>query len=76
MSIFTTIAWISLALAFISALVIALDEVRHPQKMWIMNVVWPLTALYFRMERSHGIVSSVSRSSSSIYGWDNAHELK
>ena len=47
MSSFTIIAWISLGLAFISALVIALDEVRHRQKMWIMNVVWPLTALYF-----------------------------
>lgn len=22
------------------------DEVRRPQKMWIMNLVWPLTALY------------------------------
>lgn len=21
--------------------------VRHPQKMWIMNLVWPITALYF-----------------------------
>lgn len=47
MSFFTIIGWFSLGLAFISALVIAIDEVRHPQKMWIMNVVWPLTALYF-----------------------------
>lgn len=28
-------------------MVIAFDEIRHPQKMWIMNVVWPVTALYF-----------------------------
>lgn len=42
----TTVAWISLALAFACALVITVDEVRHPQKMWIMNVVWPVTALY------------------------------
>lgn len=28
-------------------MVIADDEVRHPQKMWIMNVVWPVNALYF-----------------------------
>ena len=49
MSLFTIIAWVSLGLAFISALVIALDEVRRPQKMWIMNVVWPLTALYFNV---------------------------
>ncbi len=43
----TTIAWISLAIAFTCALVIAAHELRHPQKMWIMNVVWPVTALYF-----------------------------
>lgn len=41
------IAWLSLGLAFLCAMVIAIDEVRHPQKMWIMNVVWPVTALYF-----------------------------
>lgn len=28
------------------ALVIAYDELRHPQHMWIMNLVWPLTALF------------------------------
>lgn len=42
----TIFAWISLALAFGCALVIVVDETRHPQKMWIMNVVWPVTALY------------------------------
>lgn len=36
----------SLALGLISALIIAADEFRHPQKMWIMNVVWPVTALF------------------------------
>lgn len=40
------IAWVSLGLAFASAFAIAVDEVRHPQQMWIMNVVWPVTALY------------------------------
>ena len=44
---FETIAWISLAVAFLCAIVIAVDEMRHPQKMWIMNIVWPVTALYF-----------------------------
>jgi len=44
---FETIAWISLAIAFACAIVIAVDEMRHPQKMWIMNIVWPVTALYF-----------------------------
>lgn len=43
----TVLAWISLAIAFASALLIAIDEIKHPQKMWIMNVVWPVTALYF-----------------------------
>jgi O-antigen/teichoic acid export membrane protein len=27
--------------------IISIDEYSHPQKMWIMNIVWPLTALYF-----------------------------
>ncbi len=43
----TTVAWISLGIAFTCAIVIAIDEARHPQKMWIMNIVWPVTALYF-----------------------------
>jgi hypothetical protein len=42
----TIIAWASLVLAFACAFIIAIDEVRHPQKMWIMNLVWPITALY------------------------------
>lgn len=29
-----------------SALFLIVDEIRHPQPMWIMNVVWPVTALY------------------------------
>ena len=27
-------------------MVIAVDEVKYPQHMWIMNVVWPMTALF------------------------------
>jgi hypothetical protein len=46
MPIFTLIAWISLGIAFLCALVIAIDEIGHPQQMWIMNIVWPVTALY------------------------------
>jgi Domain of unknown function (DUF4396) len=42
-----TIAWISLLTAFACAIIISADEVRHPQHMWIMNLVWPITALYF-----------------------------
>lgn len=41
------IAWISIALAVLSALWIALDILRgHRQKMWIMDMVWPITGLW------------------------------
>ena len=36
----------SLGVSFACAAVIVWDETRHPQKMWIMNLVWPLTALF------------------------------
>src|SRR5258708_30913844 len=42
-----TISWISLTVSLICALIIAGDELRRPQKMRIMNIVWPVTALYF-----------------------------
>ena len=41
------LAILSLVLAGVCALIIAADEVRHPQKMGVMNVVWPVNALYF-----------------------------
>jgi hypothetical protein len=41
-----TLAWISLLAAVASAIIVALDVHRDRQHMWIMNVVWPLTALY------------------------------
>lgn len=43
----TVAAWVSIGIAFGCALIIAGDEVRRPQRMAIMNLVWPLTALYF-----------------------------
>jgi hypothetical protein len=45
----TAIAWVALALAGVTAAAIAYDVgVRgYRQKMWIMDVVWPVTALYF-----------------------------
>ncbi len=43
----TVIAWLSIGVAFACALLIAADEVRRPQRMAVMNVVWPVTALYF-----------------------------
>lgn len=36
----------SIILGVLCAGVIALDESRDPQHMWIMNVVWPATALF------------------------------
>jgi hypothetical protein len=40
------IAWVSIGLALISVVVIVVDEVGHPQMMGVMNLVWPVTALY------------------------------
>jgi hypothetical protein len=40
------VAWIWLAICFASALWIVAQGVRKPQKMWIMDLVWPVTALY------------------------------
>ena len=37
---------VSLALGFVSALIAAIDVARHPQHMAIMNVVWPVVALF------------------------------
>jgi hypothetical protein len=39
-----SIAWI--ALGAFCAIATTADEARHPQKMWIMNLVWSLTALF------------------------------
>jgi hypothetical protein len=44
--VLTTIAVISIATAIICSLAIIFDLFIHPQQMWIMNLVWPLTALY------------------------------
>jgi len=35
-----------IALGFACAAIIAIHEFHHPQKMAIMNIVWPVTALY------------------------------
>lgn len=40
------LSFISLISGAISALVIAWDEAKDPQHMWIMNVVWPVVALF------------------------------
>jgi hypothetical protein len=36
----------SLSLAILCAIGIAIHETRDPQHMWIMNIVWPLVALF------------------------------
>jgi len=39
-----SVTWIALGVT--SATVVVVDELRYPQKMWIMNLVWPLTTLF------------------------------
>jgi len=39
-------AWLSLGTAFLCAAIITAHEIKNPQKMTVMNLVWPLTALY------------------------------
>lgn len=43
------VGWFSLSVAFASALVILIDVflLGYRQKMWIMNLVYPVTALYW-----------------------------
>jgi hypothetical protein len=43
------LAWVSIAVAIGSALGIAVDEMRRPQRMAVMNAVWPLSALYLSL---------------------------
>ena len=39
-------AWACLAVGVVCAIIISLDLIRHPQRMWIMNVVWPVNGLF------------------------------
>lgn len=41
------LSWVAIGLGLATAGAIALDVMRHPQHMKIMNVVWPVTGLYF-----------------------------
>jgi hypothetical protein len=43
----SALSWIWLAFSFASAALIVVSEISNPQEMWLMNVVWLLTALYF-----------------------------
>lgn len=37
----------TMTVGFASALLIVIDDVKLPQQMLIMNVVWPVTSLFF-----------------------------
>lgn len=43
---FHTLAITALLLGAICAVLVLFDVLRHPQKMMVMNVVWPVTALF------------------------------
>ena len=40
------LALVSLIAGVTCTIWVAIDEIQHPQHMWIMNLVWPITALY------------------------------
>ncbi|HEY2817011.1 MAG TPA: DUF4396 domain-containing protein [Casimicrobiaceae bacterium] len=40
------VATISVIAGIVCAVIVSFDVWSHPQRMWIMNAVWPLTALY------------------------------
>lgn len=46
MQTITLIAVISVVISIICTLIIAIDVTQRRQHMWIMNLVWPITALY------------------------------
>jgi hypothetical protein len=41
------VPWAAVILGLLTAIVIAIDVLAHRQRMKIMNVVWPITGLYF-----------------------------
>lgn len=43
---FEILAWFWIAICFASTLFILIETLRKPQKMWIMDVVWPISGLY------------------------------
>jgi hypothetical protein len=75
-----SIAWISLVIAVACAIIIAIDEYRRPQKMWIMNIVWPLTALYFSIFALWGYLSAGRKMSkaanSSVRAEEHRHRME
>ncbi|WP_279620366.1 hypothetical protein NQ126_016435 [Priestia megaterium] len=47
MSWLEILSYIAITIGLIQFLVIAIDVIRHPQMMFVMNIVWPITGLYF-----------------------------
>lgn len=41
------VSYITIVIGILQAIFIVVDEIRRPQKMMIMNVVWPTMGLYF-----------------------------
>lgn len=80
---FTYFAWISLLISGACAVLILADEIRKPQKMGVMNVVWPISALYFsvlavwayfRWGRPRSTVRDPAHGPAGEPGANNAHE--
>lgn len=42
----TVCSWVAIGLGLVCALVLAVDITRHPQPMAVMNLVWPICALF------------------------------
>lgn len=40
------VAWVYISICLACALFAAIHTLLHPQRMWIMGLVWPITALY------------------------------
>ncbi|MED3971713.1 DUF4396 domain-containing protein [Priestia megaterium] len=47
MSWLEILSYIAIAVGIIQFLIITIDVIRHPQMMFVMNIVWPITGLYF-----------------------------
>lgn len=73
----TVLAWVALGSGFASSAWLVIEQLRHPQRMWIMNIVWPVTALYigpvaiwayYKM----GLMNAKDHSSQEKRFWQNA----
>jgi hypothetical protein len=68
-----TIAWISLCVAVLCAVVIMMHEIRHPQTMMVMNFVWPITALYLSVFGLWMYLRFGSKMAAGYEGMDSMH---